>query len=129
MDWYGFWLGSKHLSIFFLPLRAIILYIALIIATRMMGHRQVGILSGHNYLVAAGIVAIAIIRMINPESSLISGIVVIFVYGLVNIFLSYLDIIFSKAIARKPKILQVPVTFLCVTFLCPFLCPFLCDIM
>ena len=53
MDWISFMEGSKNLSTFALALRAIILYIALIIATRMMGHRQVGILSGHNYLVAA----------------------------------------------------------------------------
>lgn len=48
----------------------------------MMGHRQIGILSGHNYLVSAGIVSLAIMRMINPESSLIAGIVIIFVYAL-----------------------------------------------
>lgn len=98
--------GSKNLSIFALALRAVILYIALIIATRMMGHRQVGILSGHNYLVAAGIVSLAAIRMLNPESSLTSGLVIIFVYAFVNIFLSYLDIKWPKAIDRKPTILM-----------------------
>lgn len=106
MDWNGFWNGSKHLSIFFLPLRAIILYIALIIATRLMGHRQVGILSGHNYLVAAGIVSLAAIRMLNPESSLTSGIVIIFVYTFVNVFLSYLDIKWPRAIDRRATILM-----------------------
>ena len=68
VDWNSFMEGSKNLSIFALALRAVILYIALIIATRIMGHRQVGILSGHNYLVAAGIVSLAAIRMLNPES-------------------------------------------------------------
>ena len=102
MDWYSFMEGSKNLSIFALALRAVILYIALIIATRMMGHRQVGILSGHNYLVAAGIVSLAAIRMLNPESSLTSGLVIIFVYAFVNIFLSYLDIKWPEAIDRKP---------------------------
>lgn len=98
--------GSKNLSVFALALRAVILYIALIIATRMMGHRQVGILSGHNYLVAAGIVSLAAIRMLNPESSLTSGIVIIFVYAFVSIFLSYLDLKWPKAIDRKPTILM-----------------------
>ena len=70
MDWKSFMEGSKNLSTFALAIRAVILYIALIIATRLMGHRQVGILSGHNYLVAAGIVSLAAIRMLNPESSL-----------------------------------------------------------
>lgn len=98
--------GSKNLSVFALALRAVILYIALIIATRMMGHRQVGILSGHNYLVAAGIVSLAAIRMLNPESSLTSGIVIIFTYAFINIFLSYLDIKWPKVIDRKPIILM-----------------------
>lgn len=106
MEWNSFMEGSKNLSVFALALRAIILYIALIIATRMMGHRQVGILSGHNYLVAAGIVSLAAIRMLNPESSLTSGIVIIFVYAFVNIFLSYLDLKWPKAIDRKPTILM-----------------------
>lgn len=98
--------GSKNLSTFALAIRAVILYIALIIATRLMGHRQVGILSGHNYLVAAGIVSLAAIRMLNPESSLTSGIVIVFVYAFVNIFLSYLDIKWPNVIDRKPTILM-----------------------
>lgn len=106
MDWKSFMEGSKDLSTFALAIRAVILYVALIIATRMMGHRQVGILSGHNYLVAAGIVSLAAIRMINPESSLTSGLVIVFVYAAVNVFLSYLDIKWPKAIDRKPTILM-----------------------
>lgn len=106
MDWKSFMEGGKNLSIFALSLRAIILYFALIIATRMMGHRQVGIISGHNYLVAAGIVSLAAIRMINPESSLTSGLVVVFAYAGVNVLLSYLDIKWPKVIDRKPVILM-----------------------
>lgn len=106
MDWKSFMEGSKDLSTFALAIRAVILYIALIIATRMMGHRQVGILSGHNYLVAAGIVSLAAIRMLNPESSLASGIVIVFAYAFVNIFLSYLDIKWPRAIDREPTILM-----------------------
>ncbi|EJO5349371.1 DUF421 domain-containing protein [Clostridium botulinum] len=98
--------GSKNLSVFALSLRAVILYIALIISTRLMGHRHVGTLSGHNYLVAAGIVSLAAIRMLNPESSLTSGLVVIFVYTFVNIFLSYLDIKWPNIIDRKPIVLM-----------------------
>lgn len=106
MNWNSFLTGSKNLPVFALALRAVILYIALIIATRLMGHRQVGILSGHNYLVAAGIVSLAAIRMLNPESSLTSGIVIIFVYAFVNILLSYLDIKWPRVIDRKPTILM-----------------------
>ncbi|KZL92941.1 DUF421 domain-containing protein [Clostridium magnum] len=106
MDWNSFMEGSKNLSVIALALRAIILYIALIIATRLMGHRQVGILSGHNYLVAAGIVSLAAIRMLNPQSSLTSGLVIIFVYAFVNIFLSYLDIKWPRLIDRKQTLLM-----------------------
>lgn len=106
LDWNSFMEGSKSLPIFALALRAVILYIALIIATRMMGYRQVGVLSGHNYLVAAGIVSLAAIRMLNPESSLMSGVVIVFVYAFVNIFLSYLEIKWPKAIDREPTILM-----------------------
>jgi uncharacterized membrane protein YcaP (DUF421 family) len=45
--------------------------------------------------------------MLNPESSLTSGIVIVFVYAFVNIFLSYLDLKWPKAIDRKPKILMM----------------------
>lgn len=106
MDWNSFWEGSKNLPTFALMIRAVILYIALITATRLMGHRQVGILTGNNYLVAAGIVSLAAIRMLNPESSLTSGIVIIFVYAFVNIFLSYLDIKWPRAIDRHATILM-----------------------
>jgi uncharacterized membrane protein YcaP (DUF421 family) len=106
LDWNSFWEGSKTLSTFALIIRSVILYIALIIATRLMGHRQVGILSGHNYLVAAGIVSLGAIRMLNPESSLTSGIVIIFVYAFVNAFLSYLDIKWPRVIDRHATILM-----------------------
>lgn len=106
LDWNSFWEGSKNLSTFALIIRSVIIYIALIIATRLMGHRQVGILSGHNYLVAAGIVSLAAVRMINPESSLTSGIVIIFVYTFVNVFLSYLDIKWPRLVDRHATILM-----------------------
>ena len=102
----GFFNGSKDLPFWILAIRAVFLYIALIIATRLMGHRQVGILTGHNYLVAAGIVSLAAIRMINPESSFTSGLVIVFVYAAVNILLSYLDIKFPNLIDRRPVVLM-----------------------
>lgn len=106
MEWKSFWEGSKDLPTLALVIRAVILYIALIAATRMMGHRQVGILSGHNYLVAAGIVSLAAVRMVTPESSLISGLVIVFVYAGVNVLLSYLDIKWPKVIDRQPTVLM-----------------------
>lgn len=105
MNWKDFWFGAKDLPYWTFPLRAILLYAFLILATRLMRQRQVSILSGHNYLVAAGIVSLAAVRMVNPESSLVSGIVIILVYAAVNILISYLDLKFPRKIDRHATIL------------------------
>lgn len=94
--------GNEHLPIWAVALRTGLLYVALIIATRIMRQRQVGILSGHNYLVAAGIVSLAAVRMVNPKTSIIEGIVIIFIYAIVNAFTSYMDIKFPRKIDRIP---------------------------
>ncbi|MCX7920507.1 MAG: DUF421 domain-containing protein [Clostridia bacterium] len=105
MSWNDFWLGSKELPFWAYALRAVILYISLIIATRLMRQRQIAILSGHNYLVAAGIVSLAVVRMVNPESSVLSAIVIIFLYAGINIFLSYLDLKIPRQVDRHATIL------------------------
>ncbi|MDA8234118.1 MAG: DUF421 domain-containing protein [Clostridia bacterium] len=105
MDWKGIFEGTKELPFWAFAIRATLLYFALIIVTRFMGKRQVGILSGHNYLVAAGIVSLAAVRMVNPEASLTSGLVIVFVYAGMNILWSYLDLKWPNAIDRKPIIL------------------------
>lgn len=105
MTWNEFWFGGKEFPFWAFALRAFILYVALIIATRFMRQRQIGILSGHNYLVAAGIVSLAAVRMVNPESSLVSGLAIIITYAAINIFWSYLDLKFPKQIDREAVIL------------------------
>lgn len=81
-------------------IRVAILYIALIMATRIMRERQVGILSGHNYLVAAGIVSLAAVRMVNPRSSLIEVLVIIFTYAAVNALTSFIDVKYPRLVDR-----------------------------
>jgi uncharacterized membrane protein YcaP (DUF421 family) len=100
MGWHEFWFGGKELPFWAFGLRAFILYVCLIIATRFMRQRQIGILSGHNYLVAAGIVSLAAVRMVNPEASLLAGIAIIFTYAGINVLWSYLDLKFPKQIDR-----------------------------
>lgn len=102
MDWKGIFEGSRDLPFWAFAIRATLLYFALIIVTRLMGKRQIGILSGHNYLVAAGIVSLAAVRMVNPEASLSSGLVIIIVYAGMDILWSYLDMIWPNAIDREP---------------------------
>jgi uncharacterized membrane protein YcaP (DUF421 family) len=105
MAWKDFWLGAKELPFWAFPLRAGILYAFLILATRLMRQRQISILAGHNYLVAAGIVSLAAVRMVNPESSLVSGVVIILIYAAANIFISFLDIKFPRKVDRHATIL------------------------
>lgn len=71
--WNEIWNGAKELPFWAFSIRAVLLYTALIIATRFMRQRQIAIHTGHNYLVAAGIVSLSAVRMVNPESSLAAG--------------------------------------------------------
>lgn len=97
--------GAKEVPLWGFALRATLLYFALIIGVRWMGHREVGILAGHNYLVAAGIMSVAAVRMVNAEASLTSALLIVFTYAGVNVLLSYLDIKWPRAIDRGPVIL------------------------
>lgn len=105
MTWNDFWLGSTFLPFWVFAIRAIILYAFLILATRLMRQRQISILAGHNYLVAAGIVSLAAVRMVNPETSLLSGIVVILVYAAVNVVISFADVKLPRKVDRHSTIL------------------------
>lgn len=105
MTWKDFWLGAKELPFWAFPIRAVILYAFLILATRFMRQRQIAILAGHNYLVAAGIVSLAAVRMVNPESSIVSGIVIILIYAAANILISFLDVKFPRKVDRHATIL------------------------
>lgn len=105
MTWNDFWFGAKELPFWAFSIRAVLLYIALIIVTRFMRQRQIAIHSGHNYLVAAGIVSLAAVRMVNPESSLAAGLVIVFIYAAVNVLQSYLDVKFPRFIDRHATIL------------------------
>lgn len=105
MTWHEFLNGAKEMPFWALALRAAILYSVLIFATRFMRQRQIAILAGHNYLVAAGIVSLAAVRMVNPDTSLVSGIVIILLYAAANIFISYLDVKIPRQVDRHAIIL------------------------
>lgn len=105
MTWNDFWNGAKELPFWAFAIRAIILYAFLIFATRFMRQRQIAILAGHNYLVAAGIVSLAAVRMVNPNTSVISGIAIILVYAAVNVFISFLDVKHPRKVDRHSTVL------------------------
>ncbi len=102
MTWHDLLFGAEHLPFWIFPIRAAALYLALVAATRWMGHRQVGILSGHNYLVAAGIVSLAALRMVNSQSSFAAGLVIVAIYAGINVLLSRLDLRWPLLIDREP---------------------------
>jgi uncharacterized membrane protein YcaP (DUF421 family) len=105
MEWQAVFNGSKEIPLWGFVVRATLLYFALIIGVRWMGHREIGIISGHNYLVAAGIMSVAAVRMVSAEASLTSALVIVFAYALVNVLFSYLDIKWPQLIDRVPVIL------------------------
>ncbi|MGE4283532.1 MAG: DUF421 domain-containing protein [Clostridia bacterium] len=105
MTWHDFLFGAKEMPFWAISLRAVILYVFLIFATRFMRQRQIAILAGHNYLVAAGIVSLAAVRMVNPNTSLVSGIAIILIYAAANIFISYLDVKIPRLVDRHATIL------------------------
>ncbi len=105
MNWNDIWNGAKELPFWAFSIRAVLLYITLIIATRFMRQRQIAIHTGHNYLVAAGIVSLAAVRMVNPEASLAAGLLIVVLYAAINIFLSYLDVKFPRFIDRHATVL------------------------
>lgn len=105
MTWNDIWNGAKELPFWAFSIRAVLLYITLIIATRFMRQRQIAIHTGHNYLVAAGIVSLAAVRMVNPEASLAAGLLIVVLYAAINIFLSYLDVKFPRFIDRHATVL------------------------
>jgi len=105
LTWHDLLYGAKEMPFWALSLRAVILYSFLIFATRFMRQRQIAILAGHNYLVAAGIVSLAAVRMVNPDTSLVSGIVIILLYAAANISISYLDVKIPRQVDRHATIL------------------------
>lgn len=108
MTWREFLFGGEeHLPFWFFSGRSIILYLSLVAVTRWMGHRQVGILSGHNYLVAAGIVSVAALRTVHGDSSLVAGLTIVWVYAGINVLLSKLDLRWPFLIDRQPIALVV----------------------
>jgi uncharacterized membrane protein YcaP (DUF421 family) len=104
-DWNALLMGGSELPLWGFAVRTTLLYWTMIFVTRLMGKRQIGILTGHNYLVAAGIVAISASRMTNAEHGLIEAIAILIVYAGMNILQSYLDMKWPRFVGRKPIVL------------------------
>lgn len=105
MNLYTIFFQGEKLNILELFIRASILYFMLFGSAKVMGFRQPGILTSYNFLMAAGISHIAASRMVNPKSRLLDAIVIIIIYTLINLFISYLYFKASSLVSQKPIIL------------------------
>ncbi|KZL91485.1 YetF domain-containing protein [Clostridium magnum] len=105
MNLYTIFFQGEKLNILELFIRASILYFMLFGSAKIMGFRQPGILTSYNFLMAAGISHIAASRMVNPKSRLIDAIVIITIYTLINLFISYLYFKALSVVSQKPIIL------------------------
>lgn len=105
MNIYTIFFQGEKLNIPELFIRASILYFMLFGSTKAMGFRQPGILTPYNFLMAAGISHIAASRMVNPRSRLVDAMVIIVIYTLINLFISYLYFKAPSVVSQKPVIL------------------------
>lgn len=102
MDWNAFWNGGTSLNPLEIFLRVTILYFSIFFMTRLMGPRQVGIVSAFNFITHAGMAHVATARMVNPQSSLTSALVIIFVAYSLSLLLSWIDFTFPSWVGTSP---------------------------
>lgn len=102
MDWNTFWNGGTSLSPLEIFIRVTILYFSILFMTRLMGPRQVGIVSAYNFITHAGMAHVATARMVNPESSLTSALVIIVVAYSLSLLLSWIDFKFPSWVGTSP---------------------------
>lgn len=102
MDWNTFWNGGTSLSPVEITLRVTILYFSILFMTRLMGPRQVGIVSAFNFITHAGMAHVATARMVNPQSSLTSALVIIVVAYSLSLLLAWIDFTFPSWVGTSP---------------------------
>ncbi|ARI78665.1 DUF421 domain-containing protein [Halobacillus mangrovi] len=105
MDWNLLWNGGSSLGSLEIFLRVTILYFSLLMMTRLMGPRQVGIVSAFNFITHAGMAHVATSRMVNPESSLVAALIIIAAAYSLSLLLSWLDFKFPVWVGTSPKTL------------------------
>ncbi|WP_313757262.1 YetF domain-containing protein [Tissierella sp.] len=99
-----FFEGEK-LRVLELFIRTSILYFTLFASTKLMKFFQSSIVTPYNFLMAAITSNIAASRMINPKSRLIDAILIITLYSLIHLIISYLYLKAPSVVTQKPIIL------------------------
>lgn len=102
MDWNSLWNGGYSLNPLEIFLRVTILYFSIFLMTRLMGPRQVGIVSAFNFITHAGMAHVATSRMVNPEASLAAALIIIAVAYSLSLLLSWIDYILPAWVGTSP---------------------------
>ncbi len=102
MNWHGFWWGAETLPLYFIALRAVLIYLSVVIATRLLHFRHVGVMSRHNYLITAAVVGISGMHILNANSSLIFALIAIAILTGLGIMFSYLDLKLPRLMVSRP---------------------------
>lgn len=102
MNWDALWNGGPSLNPLEIFLRVTILYFSIVVMTRLMGPRQVGIVSAFNFITHAGMAHVATSRMVNPETSLAAALVIIVVAYSMSLLLSLIDYGFPAWVGTSP---------------------------
>ena len=105
MNIHNIFLEADKLSLLELFFRTTILYLVLFLSSKLMKFRQPGIMIAYNFLMAAGISHIAASRMVNPKSKPIDAIIIIAIYTLIYLSISYLYLKAPSIVTQKPIIL------------------------
>lgn len=90
-----------------IAVRALILYVVLVTATRVMGKRQVGELQPFEFVIAILLAELAAIPMGDKETPLLNGVVAIFILLVTHVFVSYLALqsqAVRKIVCGQPSI-------------------------
>lgn len=102
VNWETLWNGGSSLNPLEIFLRVTILYFSIFIMTRLIGPRQVGIVSAFNFITHSGMAHVATSRMVNPESSLVAALIIITVAYSLSIALSWIDYKFPSWVGTNP---------------------------
>ncbi len=92
----------EHLSTFGFFIRATVLFFGLLIATRLMSLRHIGLTTPYNILAAASISHIGASRMVYPNRSVWVALIVMGVFTLLNILISYLFLKWDELVYSPP---------------------------
>lgn len=91
-----FWQSQESLSAIDWVLRAIIMFIWLLLVARFMGQRQIGRLTAFDFIVYITFGGIAAGSLNNPHSNLLGAIISIGIFGLINVCLANIALKYSK---------------------------------